>query len=757
MLALKRGQKAAEMVTILMQALPESLRPDIVLFAALLRKGITQQERIMAIQNALDQGAHINAQDSSDQENTVLHQAALKGEPEVVQFLLAHGSDAQIKNRQQEIPLMSALKKPMCGEYMHELEKYRGVTSLLEQALPAPLRANCRLFATLRRSLFEYFNQPQRMAAIREALAQGADINAQDCSDQDNTVLHQEVLLEEEEVVRFLLEHGANSQIKNAHGELPVMLALKREVSRDFKNPQLVTRLMEALPAGLRANMVLFNALLPRRPCDHFTQPERITAIQQALEQGADINAQDSSDQENTALHQAVQLEEIAVVQFLLEQGANLRLKNRAGQDPITLAMKTDWRRGQIENWALFTRFIAADSELAHHLISELTQTLPTPLNPNTVLMAALLQQGLTQPARIDIIRKALEDGADINAQNRGRDNTALHQAALQGEPEVVQFLLEQGADTQSKNKEQETPLRLALQRRAAGQPDREPVIELLATGQTEPSTANLMLFAAMWPKTITQPQRISLIQEALAQGADINAQDSSGQEDTALHQAARLEEIEVLQFLLEQGADPTIKNQYQQDVLMLSSLQLKIVFADPENMATVGRICMKLAEFNDAVAQALANPMNNRFCFILDKNRTAEDFVDFINAFSQYSEQPWYQQVGVKVARYLNTQGVERFNFTAPGLSALVNVLSPWAYEPSCQQAITQMTQLLQPQPSCSQSLPQMVQALSASIPLSQAGESATDLPAISTDADSLPTPILYQRALRSTDTVDR
>ncbi|MEW9824788.1 MAG: hypothetical protein AB2992_06565, partial [Candidatus Symbiodolus clandestinus] len=47
-------------------------------------------------------------------------------------------------------------------------------------------------------------------------------------------------------------------------------------------------------------------------------------------------------------------------------------------------------------------------------------------------------------------------------------------------------------------------------------------------TGQTEPSTANLMLFAAMWPKTITQPQRISLIQEALAQGADINAQDSS-------------------------------------------------------------------------------------------------------------------------------------------------------------------------------------------------------------------------------------
>ncbi|MFT8258010.1 MAG: hypothetical protein ACMZI2_01385, partial [Candidatus Symbiodolus clandestinus] len=70
-----------------------------------------------------------------------------------------------------------------------------------------------------------------------------------------------------------------------------------------------------------------------------------------------------------------------------------------------------------------------------------------------------------------------------------------------------------------------------------------------------------------------------------------------------------------------------------------------------------------------------------------------------------------------------------------APGLSALVNVLSPWAYEPACQQAITQMTQLLQPQPSCSQSLPQMVQALSASIPLSQAGESAmeTDLPAIS------------------------
>lgn len=157
MLALKRGQKAAEMVTILMQALPESLRPDIVLFAALLRKGITQQERIMAIQNALDQGAHINAQDSSDQENTVLHQAALKGEPEVVQFLLAHGSDAQIKNRKQEISLMSWLKRPMGGTL--EFEKHQRITSLLEQTLPAPLRANSRLFVTRQRSIYEYFNQ----------------------------------------------------------------------------------------------------------------------------------------------------------------------------------------------------------------------------------------------------------------------------------------------------------------------------------------------------------------------------------------------------------------------------------------------------------------------------------------------------------------------------------------------------------------------------------------------------------------------
>ena len=46
----------------------------------------------------------------------------------------------------------------------------------------------------------------------------------------------------------------------------------------------------------------------------------------------------------------------------------------------------------------------------------------------------------------IEVVRFLVENGADVNARDKG-DDTALHDAAFEGHIEVVRFLLENGAD----------------------------------------------------------------------------------------------------------------------------------------------------------------------------------------------------------------------------------------------------------------------------------------------------------------------
>lgn len=58
----------------------------------------------------------------------------------------------------------------------------------------------------------------------------------------------------------------------------------------------------------------------------------------------------------------------------------------------------------------------------------------------------------------LQMVEQLIEQGADINAK---ADNgwTALHYAAKRGYVEVVKYLIEQGADINAKNNAGETPL----------------------------------------------------------------------------------------------------------------------------------------------------------------------------------------------------------------------------------------------------------------------------------------------------------
>jgi cytohesin len=127
-----------------------------------------------------------------------------------------------------------------------------------------------------------------------------------------------------------------------------------------------------------------------------------------------------------------------------------------------------------------------------------------------------LLNAAATAGDLAEVKRLVIDCGIDPNKGVNGR--TPLREAAAWGHPEVVEFLLEHGADPNIQDNNGGTPLHVA-----AWNGHRE-VVELL-----------------------------------LEHGANPNVQDDDG--DTPLHLAAKNNYREVVELLLEHGADPNIRN----------------------------------------------------------------------------------------------------------------------------------------------------------------------------------------------------
>ncbi len=116
---------------------------------------------------------------------------------------------------------------------------------------------------------------------------------------------------------------------------------------------------------------------------------------------------------------------------------------------------------------------------------------------------------------RIKEMERLLDSGANVNAVKGKYRTTVLMEAAVEGNEEVVKFLLNRGADVNAKDKDGWTSL-------------------MGATVEGHLETAQLLLTA----------------------GADVNAQNDSG--DTALNMAFGMGQFEIADVLLENGGLPT-------------------------------------------------------------------------------------------------------------------------------------------------------------------------------------------------------
>jgi ankyrin repeat protein len=410
-----------------------------------------------AIRALLKQKAHVNA--SQPDGMTALHWAVYHDDLEVVKLLLSVGADPKSANRYQVTPLSLAC--------------INGNTQIVELLLEAGADANTELPGG--ETVLMTAARTGRLGPVKALLARGANVNAREHNDQ--TALMWAAADGHVEVVDALLNTGADFRTPLSSGFTPLFFAV-REGRTDvvFRLLQAGCDVNEETRPGRRVGpgRLRTNPLVLAVENGHF---ELAAAL---LKAGSDPNARPAG---YAALHAVTwvrkpirgdpdpppvgsgKLSSLDIVRQLVAHGADLNIRLEKGQSGF----------GRFNTTGSTPFLLAArSSDLA--LVQLLLELGADPWLPNAVnctpLMAAAgvgaLDNGEepagTEEEAMATVRLLLELGADVNAVDDNSE-TAMHGAANQSWPKLIQLLVDYGADINVWNRKNRwgwTPLMVA-------------------------------------------------------------------------------------------------------------------------------------------------------------------------------------------------------------------------------------------------------------------------------------------------------
>jgi ankyrin repeat protein len=304
----------------------------------------------------------------------------------------------------------------------------------------------------------------------------GADVSAKE-HDRGQTALLWALAEDHLEVAKLLLERGAELQTRTTNGFTPLLFATR------YGNLQAVRLLMAR---GVDVNEAANDGTTPLVMA---VVRGHVEIADTLLDAGANPNA---AGQGFTALHWAAGTWESAFTRDyragewlgLVGLSGDRRLHMMAtllehGADPNARTTRNVTRFGS-SAWRIYggaspigaTPFFFAasvgDVEVMKFLLDHganphlTTQDNTTPLMAAAGLAVEESETRIPEARHLEAVHLLLDLGANVRETNKQGD-TALHGAAFLGYDDIIRLLLENGADLNARNKEKQTPYRIAL------------------------------------------------------------------------------------------------------------------------------------------------------------------------------------------------------------------------------------------------------------------------------------------------------
>ncbi|EAY23585.1 ankyrin repeat protein, putative [Trichomonas vaginalis G3] len=322
----------------------------------------------------ISHGANVNAQYEDDE--TILHFCAQKNNLEMIKFLMNHNINLNIQNNEGQTALLKAIfyNQPDTCIYLiengadvniqdkkgksaiHDAAKYKRLNYLLEPLLQA--NANLNLETNNRKTPLHYAAAGGNVEAAEFLLSHGANIDATNESGKtpllvalihgktkiadfliqkganvsiadDYSTLHLASIINDLDLVKSLVSHGASINWKNENGNEPPLLALilgHDDLVSYYKSLgyQIPSDFDENEPKVIQA--VKYN---------------EFNALIHLIKNGADIDEQ-SPTTGMTALHYAAKLDRKEMIMVFFNTNANPLIKDNNGNIPLDIAQQIE-------------------------------------------------------------------------------------------------------------------------------------------------------------------------------------------------------------------------------------------------------------------------------------------------------------------------------------------------------------------------------------------------------------------------------
>ena len=492
----------------------------------------------------IERGIDINAK--TNDEATPLDIAFDKDYTEIVKLLLEKGADANAKNKNGETLLHRAVGEGHLVVVKLLLEKGADIHAKdSSDSTPLHMRVGRRMresivFGAPLHAVKEY-KEEEYMEVVKLLLEKGANVNVQDI--HGRTPLYWAAQNGYTEIVKLLLEKGADVNARDNDGNTPLHWAV------GACDLEIVKLLLEK---GANENHQDNNSITPLHSA---VKTGNIELIKLLLEKGANL---ENSPITTISSSKILTNEHIEIEKLLLKKGINVYIKDNDGNTTLSLAAQ----QGDFESVKLL---ISKGANINPKIEQAQSSSRPTALFSFTTSLNKLLTTPLHEAVRgnyTEIAEFLLNHGADVHAKDividnyRGYcyDNTPLHIAIQNGHLAIFKLLLDHGAKIEERNGNGDTSLSIAA--RGGNIEIFKYLIEKRVNvpcfsafgapaGPAKGEDDNTLLCIA------AREGHVEIFKFLVGKGANVNAKDNDG--NTPLHLAAKKGCTEIVELLIQQ------------------------------------------------------------------------------------------------------------------------------------------------------------------------------------------------------------